>query len=200
MDDNFCWDPGASATLRKHFCLFDPEEARRCELGQHYYVCVLLRVILLLLGGSLDPSILNRSLSMILSADSLATILIYFLPKFRAQDTVGGTGFEMNFVSVGLLQIWQKDMGMETTRQNFKACGGEAPLSCQTDPSTIEGQVGCRSRDRYLLLVRLPSVRLRMIWTLAVKMVTFGYHLLTRIRPIEKRPQSSSAIRIHPCK
>jgi hypothetical protein len=50
------------------------------------FVCILLRVILIMLGGSIDVAILNRSLSIILSIDSMATILIYFIPKFIGKE------------------------------------------------------------------------------------------------------------------
>lgn len=72
------------------------------------FVCVLLRVILLLLEGSIDASRTNRSLSMILSADSIATIVIYFVPKF-ADKTVRSASGAHNFVSVGVPQVWQTD-------------------------------------------------------------------------------------------
>lgn len=68
------------------------------------FVCVLLRVILLLLRESVDVAVLNRRLSMILSADSLATILIYFLPKFLGKDSQPDNASTL-VISFGLPEI-----------------------------------------------------------------------------------------------
>ena len=40
-----------------------------------------------MLRGSIDETILNSSLSMVLSIDSMATISIYFIPKFIKKET-----------------------------------------------------------------------------------------------------------------
>ena len=70
------------------------------------FVCVLLRIILFLLHDKVDAAKLNRSLSMIISLDSFATIIIYFVPKFRAPDKQT-TGPSHAFVSVGIQDMWK---------------------------------------------------------------------------------------------
>ena len=55
------------------------------------FVCILLRVILLMLRGSIAEGILNSSLSIILSIDSMATISIYFIPKFFKKEIPGSS-------------------------------------------------------------------------------------------------------------
>jgi hypothetical protein len=69
------------------------------------FVCVLLRIILFLLADKVESARLNRSLSMILSADSIATIIIYFVPKFVEGDKSTPSGHA--FVSVDFLDMWR---------------------------------------------------------------------------------------------
>ncbi len=81
------------------------------------FVCVLLRVILMMLSGSIDVSILNRSLSMILSTDSLVTIFIYFFPKFFGKE-LHKLGMPANLVGVGLPHSMPSD-GSATNPSDF---------------------------------------------------------------------------------
>ena len=51
------------------------------------FVCVLIRFILILVADRIDVTKTNLSNSLIFSADSFVTILIYFLPKFQQTET-----------------------------------------------------------------------------------------------------------------
>ena len=50
------------------------------------FVCVLLRTLLVFLQSSIGATAQNISLSVILSIDTFASIMIYFVPKFRQDD------------------------------------------------------------------------------------------------------------------
>ena len=80
------------------------------------FVCVLLRGILLLLGDTVDVGRVNRSLSMILSADSIATILIYFVPKFLTRDEPTGADFAP--------EVWQPRGSRDSTTASILAARG----------------------------------------------------------------------------
>jgi len=50
------------------------------------FICVLLRTILVLLVNTIDATLWNLSQSVILSVDVLASIIIYFVPKFLESE------------------------------------------------------------------------------------------------------------------
>lgn len=52
---------------------------------------VILRVITYLLASSVSGHTLARCLSLIFSADTTATLIIYFVPKFLAEEEMGGS-------------------------------------------------------------------------------------------------------------
>ena len=81
------------------------------------FVCVLLRGILLLLGDTIDVGRLNRSMSMILTADTIATILIYFLPKFMSKDEPNGSDY------LTTAEVWRPS-GRHSTTASILATRG----------------------------------------------------------------------------
>jgi len=75
-----------------------------------HFVFVLLRLVIIFLSSSFSGSVLARAQSLILSLDTTAMVIIYFVPKFLAlANADGGRSQREN----------------NTPRQPCKQCGGE---------------------------------------------------------------------------
>lgn len=91
------------------------------------FLCVLLRIILVWLGEEVDVATANRVRSLVLSIDSIATTLIYFLPKFlKKEDGRSGRGF----VNVNLTQSWRLDIDNDNS-QAFRLPSSATPVRDQ---------------------------------------------------------------------
>eukprot|EP00522_Entomoneis_paludosa_P015756 CAMPEP_0172451532 /NCGR_PEP_ID=MMETSP1065-20121228/9543_1 /TAXON_ID=265537 /ORGANISM="Amphiprora paludosa, Strain CCMP125" /LENGTH=993 /DNA_ID=CAMNT_0013203495 /DNA_START=474 /DNA_END=3455 /DNA_ORIENTATION=- len=106
------------------------------------FVCVLLRTILLMLTDSIGASKVNQTSSLIMSADSIATVVIYFIPKFLSQDAaLRGRWLHANsFVNVGLPEIISSAEEKEYSSVNHSLVGR---------PSSF---LGARGSSRSLVL------------------------------------------------
>ncbi|KAL3917281.1 MAG: hypothetical protein SGILL_004790, partial [Bacillariaceae sp.] len=69
------------------------------------FVCILVRLILILLGDSVDVTKTTAALSMIFSADTMVTLVIYFVPKIVRKDM--NTSRRQTIVTMNFQQVWR---------------------------------------------------------------------------------------------
>jgi len=102
------------------------------------FVCVLLRLILILLEDSIDASKANPFLSIILSIDTLVTILIYFIPKFRSRNEITRTN---TFVTVDFQRVLQQMTDLDQSE------GRNSALPIAAPPEPNDNVFATRSKE-----------------------------------------------------